>query len=94
MGAMSRVDETGWEAPPYEPLRSVRIPEAIPELGVEAGVLRGSALLALPRSYAYGRPGLIGSGNVSTWRGRAPFAPTRVHEPGRACRVAVGHGVC
>ena len=29
--------ETGWDAPPYEMNRVVRIPQAIPELGVEAG---------------------------------------------------------
>ena len=38
---MSTADETkrSWEAPPYEPLRSVRIPgeEGIPELGIGPG---------------------------------------------------------
>ncbi len=29
--------ETGWDAPPYEMNRVMRIPQAIPELGVEAG---------------------------------------------------------
>ena len=31
-------EESGWDAPPYEMNRVVRIPEAIPELSVEAGV--------------------------------------------------------
>ena len=39
MVVMSRETERSWDVPPYEPLRSVRIPgeAGIPELGIEPG---------------------------------------------------------
>ncbi len=37
VGERDNHEESKWDAPPYEMNRVVRIPEAIPELGLEAG---------------------------------------------------------